>query len=1344
MQRHDAASLTRSGFISPTMEQDSLGQSQRLDEEDFNVGGARNISKLEKLETARTQTTTSRSVTTDGHPGAVHYISGDDSMPRSSSSEILIDDSQLQRTSATAEKSDDWRSKKKQQHWDTIEQRSGKQLQRYDEDDRRSAAGEKYSDAKEQTYSTQSMSRRERNAAAAEMAYRMVGLPSDTEYSQASKRSKAVNSGGRSKPHDGLSGLEDTTDMIVENAMEEAIEALYGKKRRRKMMSGLKTSSTGETKSLDRHDRTLTTMDRRANSGCDATLSDDRALARRINETTSRDESRKKAVSYLRVLKDHEDIEEDLDMHRPASADGRLTNRVDYAAHRRVQAARRQPCATSSRSRYQTSYTSPPMSRYQRQTATNLLSSQRVNGYSSETELIQSSRRPDRRQYFSGDDSDFSTTVEIKNPRSTQFQSDNGGYTSDDSETRNLQYTSPQSRVPTLTKGMVTKILYGDRPRSPTMFVSEVRPPDVQSTVSPVQFTASPSSSINVFSSPSVYRGNHLSAVVPVGTATESRWTYRPSAVDDNFLLQRAPAYQQSRMDAAQCFARQTAVYGPSRTGRSTPSSLQATIENDERPSCSYAAFSNEPIIVANLDDDHTTKMMSMRRAQSLFALDEMSPVSTGITRSQTPTYSSRPDISMTNRQVLNLYLFNRRAPGDGVKGRSAEMETITQSMTFGEEIQRIARNKQTQTPTSPPVHRETTRHVTQQRNVEKLTSPKTKHSSKYSQTDVPPKPAQRRKPTPSRVTEETVIVKPSITETRETEMFGDVFADRRQLSSEEPENPAVRTIRSLVTSARKEPHQEEPAEETLETTVVEEKEQRIEMTIREDLEFSLQRAKGTANDVTASTDVGKVEPWWIPDKFEAFVERKRQKITQTKDIGNKDDHSKRIDIERNARDSSETGDAFESNNPDSNSDYETNFDKQSTSRNQRETDRNVRIPVFLESRYNSPLHGMTSPSSNLVRTKMATHSEPELNLRHQYYMAKRDKYYGSLFDDSRRKPPITGNSDNENSSFVMPSHSNRRQQQKSSTDVLEHRLEVADGYEGSDDSNSAAQEPHSATTRYVSTYSQYISPPSSSGGNVAPTAGNDDLNISRSNTGARSSYQPATSGTYAVFPSSNIITLPNVTPRNGDGETHEHDDGQFPESLNDFDRVLTEIEEELPPPPPPLPTPSSSGNHQSQNTSTPASTSQRLYATKSSTTPSSDVLLVHKKSKPQPPEKSWKRSEPLPLKSRKLYSSKHHPVAATVNSAPATRQKATGPDFRCELGDRSYVSLSLTEPDKREDQRRRIAVVTQEHAEPGGFTYGWTTEEQKKRKHHPQPGSYQLRHSRWTSQDYETAATAF
>jgi len=1323
------------------MEHDGADRPQQLQDEDssqlsdFNVHGARNFSKMKKLESARTHTTTSRSVTTNNAAGATRYANGD--MERSSSPEIMIDDDLQQRTY------DEWRRSRSEQRSEMKEQDSDTQVKRRAAEDRCSAAREQRSAAKEPEHPSQSLNRRERNVAAAEMAYRMVGLPTDIEVAQVSKRSKsASSSGGHSKTRGGVRGLEQSADMIVEDAMEEAIEAMYGKKRRRKMAGNVRSSSSGDTRVLDRSSRIV---DREAMiSYYDTVENQNRALNRTINETTSKDDSRKKAVSYLRV----QNGDQDVGLNRPASADGRLINR---AAHRRALAAERLANVRKTpRSRLQATCMSPIMSQQQRRATTNMLASRRVGGYSSETELMQSASRPDRRHHFSGaDDSYFSTTVEVRSPHSERFQADNSGNSSDESETRN-----GHSRVPTLTKGMVTKILHGERPQKTESFVSELRRPDVQSATSPVQFTSSPPPSFTSSLPLRFHGGSQLSAIVPVGTG--SRSSFQQSAVDDNFLLQRAPAYHQ-RMGSAQYFSGQPAAYGGGGTGRSTPTSAR----NEEWPPTSYVAFSNEPIIVANLDNDdnhYAAEQTSMRRTRSVFELDQLSPASTSLARSQSRSYhSSRPDIRMTNRQVLNLYLFNKRIPpGEGGNGRAVEMETVTRTIAFDDDRM----TKETRTQRQSPTHQ----------------GPKTKQNSKSVQADTQlahPKLPQRRQPKSSSVTEETVIMKPSFTETRETEIVGDVFADRHRMSSSETETPAVRSTRSLVTAAHQESPQEEPEEEEeiLETTVVEEKEQRIEMTIREDLEFSLQRSRGTGKTV-AGTEEGRVEPWWIPDTFEALVERKRQKTTQTKDIENKDDHSKRIDIETVARSlSANYQEAVEKDNFEDGSNQDNDSGDENSGQIEREVTRNVRIPIFLESRYNSPMHGMTSPSASLVRTKMATHSEPELSRRNQYYLAKRDKYYESLFDDSRRKPQISAQSSNAQFPSVQSPGSHKRQHKSSSADVSELHLKVVDADEAYYDSKSSAQKPRPAEGRYVSSYSQYISPPPSrSGENQMPTvaAGIADMIISRSDAAAHVTPQPATSRTRSVFRTSKTVSLPNVELERGDCQTQGRENDHHL-SMDHFDRVLTEIEEELPapPPPPPLPPANQHIPHTTSQTQAPrASTSQHHYMTSSPAMPSADT---HKKSKPPPtPEKSWKRSDPpLPRSEKlKLYSSQNEPVYAAVgcperqntsserqsasvkemSTTSSGRQQATGSDFRHELCDNSYVSLSLTEPIQGEDQRRKTTVATQDHAAPGGFRYGCISQEQKKQRiHERQPGSYQLRHSRWQpAETYETAATAF
>lgn len=68
-----------------------------------------------------------------------------------------------------------------------------------------------------------------------------------------------------------------------------------------------------------------------------------------------------------------------------------------------------------------------------------------------------------------------------------------------------------------------------------------------------------------------------------------------------------------------------------------------------------------------------------------------------------------------------------------------------------------------------------------------------------------------------------------------------------------------------------------------LETTEVEEKEQRIAMAIFEEVEFSAKRTEGgkTVNVVEGSSEI---PAFWEPDKFEAVVDRKKKKMTQVKE----------------------------------------------------------------------------------------------------------------------------------------------------------------------------------------------------------------------------------------------------------------------------------------------------------------------------------------------------------------------------------------------------------------------------------------------------------------------------
>ena len=79
--------------------------------------------------------------------------------------------------------------------------------------------------------------------------------------------------------------------------------------------------------------------------------------------------------------------------------------------------------------------------------------------------------------------------------------------------------------------------------------------------------------------------------------------------------------------------------------------------------------------------------------------------------------------------------------------------------------------------------------------------------------------------------------------------------------------------------------------EEIIETIIIEEKEQRIAMTVYEEIEFQMQRSQG-GKTVTGKEGHSNIEPFWIPPKYEAIVDRRKQKSTQIKDVEKEGDQS--------------------------------------------------------------------------------------------------------------------------------------------------------------------------------------------------------------------------------------------------------------------------------------------------------------------------------------------------------------------------------------------------------------------------------------------------------------------
>lgn len=78
-----------------------------------------------------------------------------------------------------------------------------------------------------------------------------------------------------------------------------------------------------------------------------------------------------------------------------------------------------------------------------------------------------------------------------------------------------------------------------------------------------------------------------------------------------------------------------------------------------------------------------------------------------------------------------------------------------------------------------------------------------------------------------------------------------------------------------------------EEEEELIETVIIEEREQRIIMEVKEELELQLQRTKQSrdAADVTDGDGRAVVDPFWLPDKYTATVDRRMQRRTRTEQV---------------------------------------------------------------------------------------------------------------------------------------------------------------------------------------------------------------------------------------------------------------------------------------------------------------------------------------------------------------------------------------------------------------------------------------------------------------------------
>ena len=435
---------------------------------------------------------------------------------------------------------------------------------------------------------------------------------------------------------------------------------------------------------------------------------------------------------------------------------------------------------------------------------------------------------------------------------------------------------------------------------------------------------------------------------------------------------------------------RRTQSY-PNITSPSSPPVRSMDLQNGHYGSTNelmdYSAYSNEPIIVADLVDRKQTGTSGMTTyVDSQFRQSPAIQTST-----QSRFYSSKrsdsPAVNMAKQQTLNFFVFGDKKKGGtanyDIEPRHTLDDFDVSGFYYDSERQRqhdyvdyyddedvyetrsepdynlnrwremVIHHKGTQTlpppmKKKPPVmkriekkemqayrqfppkrlppqvhHKETTHYITKERQIEKLPPQPPKRFSHSVQTDLSgsvvnrPKPRPKvqkyssatqyeKPPSPSRKKDTRVEVTQRVFAPRVTESR-DFFKETIQPSEPEesvqtsgrevaislkpaPEENVVSIIESfnqpMVESrdlARPDDDSEDSEMELIETVEVEEKEQRLSMAIFEEVEFHFERKKDGQTEVQSGYG-SDLLPYQFPGKYEATVDRRKQKCTQLRE----------------------------------------------------------------------------------------------------------------------------------------------------------------------------------------------------------------------------------------------------------------------------------------------------------------------------------------------------------------------------------------------------------------------------------------------------------------------------
>ena len=476
-----------------------------------------------------------------------------------------------------------------------------------------------------------------------------------------------------------------------------------------------------------------------------------------------------------------------------------------------------------------------------------------------------------------------------------------------------------------------------------------------------------------------------------------------------NFNTQQQPVDLHFQLQPNQYGNRRTQSYS-NITSPSSPPIQSMYVQNGKYGSTNelmdYSAYSNEPIIVADLLDKKTGTSTMTTQVDGRF--QQQSPANH--TSSQSRFYSSKrsdsPAVNMGKQQTLNFFVFGDRSQSDtnlrttanyDIEPRYTRDDFDVSGFYYDRERQRqydqvdyyddedvyetrsepdynlnrwremVIHHKQTQTlpppkKNKPPVvkriekkemqayrqfppkrllpqvhHKETTHYITKERQIEKLPPEAPKRFSHSCQTDLSGSVVNRPKPRPevqkyssstqyekppspprkkdTRVEVTQRVFAPKVTETRDffKETFKPVEPNEPVRTSGKeipislkpaPEENVVTIIESfnqpsttsvVETSSSREltkldDDSEDSEMELIETVEVEEKEQRLSMAIFEEVEFHFERTKDGQTEVQSGKGTDLL-PFQFPAKYEATVDRRKQKCTQLRECSKGGSH---------------------------------------------------------------------------------------------------------------------------------------------------------------------------------------------------------------------------------------------------------------------------------------------------------------------------------------------------------------------------------------------------------------------------------------------------------------------